>query len=581
MSTIHVSNQAGRVPTVNQLLTTDTGLGYNRVDALFYGLQVVGEVKTVVCLGESLTPGTSHVRKHSMISALDHSAETANKGYFPVTDAVTGEWKLVKAEVSNWNDAHSWGNHANAGYLKSADLSSYATQTWVGQQGFVTGTPWTGMGYITSSALSGYATQTWVGQQGFVTGTPWTGMGYVTGTPWTALGYITSSALSGYATQTWVGQQGFVTGTPWTALGYITSSALSGYATQTWVGQQGFVTGTPWTALGYITSSALSGYATQTWVGQQGFVTGTPWTGMGYLTSQTYPGAGIAVSSGSAWGTSITATTVGTNLIKVANPSAVMYIRINADNTISLLAADALKTALGYLTSADISGYATQTWVGQQGFVTGTPWTGMGYVTGTPWTALGYITSSALSGYATQTWVGQQGFVTGTPWTAMGYVTGTPWTGMGYLTSQTSHADVVVDGDFGSAGIMRRGSSSGSYSIISLVRQTLTAANPCYWNINNGVNAYINLNTTTWLEFQNLDASNAGLSGNLHIANASGAANNLTFGGTSAIAIAPNIQYNPSSPGDRVIVSGNSKNDVFSWYWDGSILWINGTLSYT
>jgi len=37
-----------------------------------------------------------------------------------------------------------------------------------------------------------------------------------------------------------------------------------------------------------------------------GYVTGTPWTSMGYLTSQTYPAVGISLSTGSAWGTSIT-----------------------------------------------------------------------------------------------------------------------------------------------------------------------------------------------------------------------------------------------------------------------------------
>ena len=40
----------------------------------------------------------------------------------------------------------------------SVDLSSYATKTWVQQQG-----------YVTSSAISDMATQTWVGQQGFIT----------------------------------------------------------------------------------------------------------------------------------------------------------------------------------------------------------------------------------------------------------------------------------------------------------------------------------------------------------------------------------------------------------------------------
>jgi hypothetical protein len=37
----------------------------------------------------------------------------------------------------------------------------------------------------------------------------------------------------------------------------------------------------------------------------------------------------------------------------------------------------------------------------------------------------------------------------------------------GYLTSETSHADVVVDGDFASQGLMKRGATAGSYSIVT------------------------------------------------------------------------------------------------------------------
>jgi hypothetical protein len=36
-----------------------------------------------------------------------------------------------------------------------------------------------------------------------------------------------------------------------------------------------------------------------------------------------------------------------------------------------------------------------------------------------------------------------------------------------YLTSETSHADVVVDGDFGSEGLMKRGGSAGTYTIVT------------------------------------------------------------------------------------------------------------------
>ena len=61
--------------------------------------------------------------------------------------------------ISNGNTAYGWGDHAQAGYLKSSDISDMATKTWVNQQGFVTssgvtsvatGTGLTG-GTITSS----------------------------------------------------------------------------------------------------------------------------------------------------------------------------------------------------------------------------------------------------------------------------------------------------------------------------------------------------------------------------------------------------------------------------------------------
>ena len=55
-----------------------------------------------------------------------------------------------------------------------------------------------------------------------------------------------------------------------------------------------------------------------------------------------------------------------------------------------------------------------------------------------------------------------------------GVLTYTPPDLSGYLTSQTSHADVVVDGDFGSQGLMKRGASAGSYSIV--------ADNSANWN---------------------------------------------------------------------------------------------------
>ena len=78
-------------------------------------------------------------------------------------DSTTGKW-IASTPQSGTDMATVWANLAASGNQQidashlSTALTGYATQTWVGQQG-----------YITSSALTGYATKTWVGQQGYIT----------------------------------------------------------------------------------------------------------------------------------------------------------------------------------------------------------------------------------------------------------------------------------------------------------------------------------------------------------------------------------------------------------------------------
>jgi hypothetical protein len=123
---------------------------------------------------------------------------------------------------------------------------------------------------------------------------------------------------------------------------------------------------------GYVLSSTAAGV--RSWI--------PPGSGGGMV----YPGAGIPVSTGTSWGTSITnnsanwntayserrqwdggatnlvaatgrtslgATTVGSNIFTLPNPSAVRFLRINADNTVTALAASEYKTALS-LTASDV-----------------------------------------------------------------------------------------------------------------------------------------------------------------------------------------------------------------------------------
>lgn len=133
------------------------------------------------------------------------------------------------------NLAHYIGSSAYTVYdtfnlpnpVQTSDLESYATKTWVGEQG-----------YLTNSSLSGYATQQWVKDQEYITGADIppivianSGSGNAV-TSITATGhaltvtkgatYLTQSSLAGYATETWV-----------TNKGYLTSSSLDGYAKTT------------------------------------------------------------------------------------------------------------------------------------------------------------------------------------------------------------------------------------------------------------------------------------------------------------------------------------------------------------
>lgn len=99
-------------------------------------------------------------------------------------------------------------------------------------------------------------------------------------------------------------------------------------------------------------------------------------------------------------------------------------------------------TGRGYITDAALTGYATQAWVEGKNYLTAVP---DEYVTSTELTealgdyvtvdtlsGYGYITSAALNGYATQSWVQEQGYLTAVP---AEYVTDSELTGKGYATT--------------------------------------------------------------------------------------------------------------------------------------------------
>ena len=100
MSVILISNVAGKIPSVSQLLTTDSGMGYNRVDGLFYALHISGNVKEVICIGASINPTDIHTRLHAIDSIADHAPATGqNRGKLIGTDPETGEIVFVSGLV--------------------------------------------------------------------------------------------------------------------------------------------------------------------------------------------------------------------------------------------------------------------------------------------------------------------------------------------------------------------------------------------------------------------------------------------------------------------------------------------------
>lgn len=76
----------------------------------------------------------------------------------------------------------------------------------------------------------------------------------------------------------------------------------------------------------------------------------------------------------------------------------------------------------GYITDSALSGYATESWVESQGYITDGD---IPSKTSDLENDSGFITSAALSGYATESWVGNQGYITGITLsdviTALGY----------------------------------------------------------------------------------------------------------------------------------------------------------------
>ena len=160
----------------------DNGL-QSQIDAITASSDVTDIVGTYAQLQAY---DTSTLPPNSIIKVLqDESRNNETTYYRWVINGGVGSWVLIGEEGPYYTKSEADERFATAAQgakadtaLQPAALNGYATETWVGQQGF-----------LTSTALIGYATEQWVTNQG----------------------YLTSSALNGYATEQWVQNRGYIT----------------------------------------------------------------------------------------------------------------------------------------------------------------------------------------------------------------------------------------------------------------------------------------------------------------------------------------------------------------------------------
>ena len=289
--------------------------------------------------------------------------------------------------------------------LTSADLSSYATQSWCNSN-------FAPLDRFNSS--TGYTTIKITGQEfNFNSTSSEVYMNYRTPAGATALTKITWRAGGGadstalcegrwgnlymnnalVATQSWVNSQGFiksVTGlTGGTMSGSITIPGNSGTLVITANETSNYVRGVSFTK-GSTVNSAVFGYHSTGGDGTGSIVispyptSASPWDG----------DIGLFITKGSVKIDNVplaTQTWVNSQGFLKTAPS-ITISNSGSGNAVTAITASGhtLTVTKGatYLTSSSLSGYATQSWV----------------------TSQGYLTSSSLSGYATQTWVNNKNY---------------------------------------------------------------------------------------------------------------------------------------------------------------------------
>lgn len=273
----------------------------------------------------------------------------------------------------------------------------YATKSWVSEQGYITSEElpediatksWVSSNFLSNIALSGYATEQFV----YDTAVSF----WDRAVPQLYESYVArsnmSSYLSGYVTESWISSQQFATQSWVQSQGYITSAGLSGLATQSWVLSQGYITSETlpediatqsWVSSNFLSTTALTGYATESWVSSNYVSTTTLSSYTTFTDIDSYISSFWYRAAEEFYSDYVPRSEVGSYLTGYATESWV--------------------SSQQFITSAALTGYATESWVQNQGYLTSVP---SEYTTQSWVEAQGYLTSHQdLSSYATKSWV--------------------------------------------------------------------------------------------------------------------------------------------------------------------------------
>lgn len=207
--------------------------------------------------------------------------------------------------------------------ITGPDLSSYATQSYVTTQG-----------YITSSALTGYATETYVTTRGYLTSVDWS---IITNKPTLFSGSyddLTNKPTIPTNTNELVNGAGF-----------ITSSALTGLATESFVTTRGYLTSVSWNQLtdkpnlaGTYSWYIAADDSTQRLVSSDNVI-------------KIIGGTGISTTSDSDGNITITATSAVTD--KLTSGAREAVLNTNGTFSLPILTADPANKAIGQIALAD------------------------------------------------------------------------------------------------------------------------------------------------------------------------------------------------------------------------------------